>query len=163
MSFDYDAVVVGARVAGASTAMLLARYGHNVLLIDRATMPSDTVSTHAILRSGVLQLQRWGMLDSVIESGAPPIRDVTLGFDDERIQIDVRPDYGVEALAAPRRYVIDNLLVEAAVGSGAEFRSRDPRKTSTPSAVNMPRTPAITSAPPKRSTMPDMSVSAPRT
>lgn len=122
MSLDYDAVVVGARVAGASTAMLLARYGHSVLLIDRATMPSDTVSTHAILRSGVLQLQRWGMLDSVIEAGAPPIRSVTLGFADERIRIDVRPDYGVEALAAPRRYVIDNLLVEAAIESGAEFR-----------------------------------------
>lgn len=122
MSFDYDAVVVGARVAGASTATLLARYGRKVLLVDRATMPSDTVSTHAILRSGVLQLQRWGILDSVIDSGAPPIRNVTLGFGDERIHIEVRPDYGVAALVAPRRYVLDNLLVEAAVESGAEFR-----------------------------------------
>lgn len=122
MSFDYDAVVVGARVAGASTAMLLARYGHKVLLVDRATMPSDTVSTHAILRSGVLQLQRWGILDSVTASGTPPIRDVTLGFGGERIHIQLRPDYGVEALVAPRRHVLDNLLVEAAVKSGVEFR-----------------------------------------
>ncbi len=53
MSNDYDVIVVGARVAGASTAMLLARQGHRVLLLDRATMPSDTVSTHALLRSGV--------------------------------------------------------------------------------------------------------------
>lgn len=122
VAFDYEAIVVGARVAGASTAMLLARYGHRVLLVDRASMPSDTVSTHAILRSGVLQLQRWGLLDSVVESGAPPIRKVTLGFDEERIEIDVRPDHGVEALIAPRRYVLDSLLVDAAGDSGAEFR-----------------------------------------
>lgn len=58
ISPDYDVIVVGARVAGASTAMLLARRGHRVLMVDRATMPSDVVSTHAILRSGILQLSR---------------------------------------------------------------------------------------------------------
>ena len=71
MSPDYDVIVVGARVAGASTAMLLARRGHRVLLLDRAGMPSDTMSTHAMLRTGVLQLTRWGLIDRVVGGGYP--------------------------------------------------------------------------------------------
>ena len=75
-TLDADVIVVGARCAGAATAMLLAAAGHDVLLVDRATFPSDTLSTHAIARSGVVQLQRWGLLPSVLATGAPPIRDV---------------------------------------------------------------------------------------
>jgi flavin-dependent dehydrogenase len=118
---DYDVVVVGARVAGASTAMLLARQGHRVLLVDRATMPSDTVSTHAILRTGVLQLTRWGLLDRVEGAGTPPVSHITLGFGDERIPFRVKDEYGVSHLYAPRRILLDRLLTEAAVEAGVEF------------------------------------------
>ena len=59
----YDAIVVGARCAGSPTAMLLARRGYRVLLVDRATFPSDTVSTHLIHPPGVSILKRWGLLD----------------------------------------------------------------------------------------------------
>ena len=121
MSNDYDVIVVGARVAGASTAMLLARHGHSVLLLDRATMPSDTVSTHALLRTGVLQLTRWGLADRVLGAGAPPIRQVMLGFGDERIGFDLKDDFGIESLLAPRRIVLDAILVRAALETGVDF------------------------------------------
>ena len=124
MSHDYDVIVVGARVAGASTAMLLARSGHRVLVVDRAPMPSDTLSTHAILRTGVLQLSRWGVLNEVIAAGTPPIRDITLGFGEERIPFQVKPDFGIDTLYAPRRHLLDAILVKAAEGAGAEFRER---------------------------------------
>ena len=70
-------VVVGARVAGSATAMLLARLGHDVVVVDQASFPSDTVSTHSIARSGMVQLRRWSLLDQVLDSGAPAIRQVT--------------------------------------------------------------------------------------
>jgi 2-polyprenyl-6-methoxyphenol hydroxylase-like FAD-dependent oxidoreductase len=119
---EYDVIVVGARVAGASVAMLLAQRGHRVLLLDRASMPSDVVSTHAVLRSGVLQLTRWGLLEKVIAAGTPPIKDITLGFGDERIRFEVKAEYGVDTLYAPRRHVLDGIILEAAISAGAEFR-----------------------------------------
>ena len=121
MTLDYDVIVVGARVAGASTAMLLARRGHRVLMVDRVKMPSDVVSTHAILRSGVLQLTRWGVLDRVIAAGTPPVRDITLGFGEERIPFRVRAEHGVDTLYAPRRHILDTILVEAAREAETEF------------------------------------------
>ncbi len=121
---DYDVIVVGARVAGASTAMLLARQGHRVLMVDRASMPSDVVSTHAVLRTGVLQLARWGVLDQVVEAGTPPVRNITLGFGDERIRFQVKAECDVDTLYAPRRHLLDNILVEAAQDAGADFAGR---------------------------------------
>lgn len=121
MRYDYDVIVVGARVAGASTGMLLSRQGHRVLIVDRASMPSDTVSTHAMLRTGVLQLTRWGVLDRMIDAGTPPIRNITLGFGDERIKFEVREEFGIDTLYAPRRFVLDGALLETACDEGAEF------------------------------------------
>ena len=69
----YDAIVVGARCAGSPTAMLLARKGHKVLLLDRAGFPSDTLSTHYIPQVGVAYLTRWGLLERLVASGCPPI------------------------------------------------------------------------------------------
>ena len=122
--FDCDVLVVGGRVAGASTAMLLARAGHKVVLVDRAQLPSDTVSTHAVLRSGVLQLSRWGVLDGVLEAGTPPVRRITLGFGADQVGFDVKAEYGVEALVAPRREVLDAVLLEAAVEAGVNAYDR---------------------------------------
>ena len=111
--------MVGARYAGAATAMLLAAAGHDVLLVDRATFPSDTLSTHAIARSGVVQLQRWGLLPSVLATGAPPIRDVAFHVDGATISRTFMEHAGVDLMVAPRRYVLDALLIEEAQRAGA--------------------------------------------
>ena len=123
MSTGYDVVVVGGRVAGASTAMLLARAGARVALVDRAAYGTDTVSTHGLMRAGVLQLSRWGLLDSVVAAGTPPIRRTLFHYaDGESVQISIRPSAGVDALYAPRRLVLDRILVDAAAEAGAEVR-----------------------------------------
>ncbi len=120
MSNRYDVVIVGARCAGAATAMLLARGGAKVLLIDRQPLGSDTLSTHALMRPAVWLLDQWGVLDGVRRSGAPPIRRTTFHYGEEVLPIDIASDGGVDALYAPRRTVLDRLLVEAAVEAGAE-------------------------------------------
>jgi flavin-dependent dehydrogenase len=117
---DYDAVVVGARVAGAATAMLLGRAGWRVLLVDRAPIGGDTVSTHALLRGGVLQLHRWGLLDAVRASGTPALRHARFHYGDETVALDIRAGDGVDALFAPRRTVLDPLLVRAARDAGVD-------------------------------------------
>jgi flavin-dependent dehydrogenase len=121
MSTDYDVVVVGGRVAGASTAMLLARAGARVALVDRASYGSDTVSTHGFMRAGVMQLSRWGLLDEVAAAGTPPVRRTLFHYaDGESEQVSIRSSGGVDALYAPRRRVLDRILVDAAEEAGAE-------------------------------------------
>ena len=117
----YDVVVVGGRIAGASTALLLARAGAKVVLVDRGRRGSDTVSTHGLMRAGVLQLLRWGVLPDVIAAGTPPVRDVIFHYTDaEPVRVTLRPSAAVDALYAPRRQLIDRLLVDAAAAAGAE-------------------------------------------
>ncbi|HSH99282.1 MAG TPA: FAD-dependent monooxygenase, partial [Reyranella sp.] len=74
----YDAIVVGARCAGASLALLLARRGRRVMVLDRARFPSDTVSTHFLWPRTTAALARWGLLDSLAATGCPPIETVTM-------------------------------------------------------------------------------------
>jgi len=118
----YDAIIVGARAAGAATAMLLARRGLRVLAVDRARYGSDTVSTHALMRTAVLQLHRWGLLDQVKASGAPPISRVMFHYPGQSVPVDIAPSDGVDALYAPRRTVLDTILANAAREAGAEVR-----------------------------------------
>ena len=115
----HDVAVVGARAGGAATAMLLARMGHDVVMLDRATFPSDTLSTHSIARSGVVQLRRWGLLDDVLASGAPAIRQVTFHTADGPDTRPVKERAGVDLLVAPRRHVLDTIVARAAVDAGA--------------------------------------------
>lgn len=123
MSSAYDVVVVGARVAGASTALLLARAGARVALVDRAPYGTDTVSTHALMRAGVLQLHRWGLLDEIVAGHAPPIRRTTFHYSDgESVELAIRPGAGIAALYAPRRHVLDRILVDAAVAAGVDVQ-----------------------------------------
>jgi 2-polyprenyl-6-methoxyphenol hydroxylase-like FAD-dependent oxidoreductase len=119
----YDVVVVGARVAGAATALHLARAGHDVLIVDRMGPPADTISTHALMRSGVLQLQRANVLDRVVGAGTPEIRQVDLVFGSERVSFPVADKWGVDAYYAPRRTVLDAALLEAAQEAGVTFIS----------------------------------------
>lgn len=117
----YDVVVVGARCAGAATAMLLARAGHRVLVVDRGRYATDTLSTHALMRGAVVQLHRWNLLAAVIAAGTTPVRQATFFYGDESVSVPIAPRDGVEALYAPRRYVLDRLLVDAAAAAGADI------------------------------------------
>ena len=117
----YDAIVVGARCAGSPTAMLLARKGHKVLVVDRATFPSDTVSTHLLHPPGVASLRRWGLLERLTATGCPPID--TYAFDFGPFTISGAPGTDDTPVAyGPRRTVLDKLLVDAAAEAGAEVR-----------------------------------------
>ena len=78
MTSAYDAIVIGARCAGSPVAMLLARKGYKVLAIDRATFPSDTISTHLIHPPGMEALKRWGLDDAIVATGCPPIDIYTM-------------------------------------------------------------------------------------
>jgi 2-polyprenyl-6-methoxyphenol hydroxylase-like FAD-dependent oxidoreductase len=118
----YDVVVVGARAAGAATAYLLARHGLHVLLVDRSRYGADTLSTHALMRGGVLQLTRWGLLDAVIAADTPAVRRTTFRYAEDVVPIIIKSSYGVDALYAPRRTVLDPILVDAAAGAGADVR-----------------------------------------
>jgi flavin-dependent dehydrogenase len=116
----HEVVVVGGRVAGSAVAMLLARLGRDVVVVDQASLPSDTVSTHSIARSGVVQLRRWELLDEVLASGAPAIRQVTFNAAGESTTRTIKAKAGVDFLVAPRRYVLDTILATAAEHAGAE-------------------------------------------
>lgn len=117
----YDVVIVGARCAGASLAMLLARNGHRVALVDRASFPSDTMSTHFLWQRGAARLHAWGLLDALESRGCTPIDQIE--FDVGPVQLHgIGPPVGaVHCTYCPRRTVLDGLLVEAATGAGAEL------------------------------------------
>jgi 2-polyprenyl-6-methoxyphenol hydroxylase-like FAD-dependent oxidoreductase len=117
----YDAIIVGARCAGSPTAMLLARKGYRVLVVDRATFPSDTISTHVAQPLAVAALARWGLAGRLAATGCPPIHTYTFDFGPFTIAgapgtIDSPVAY------CPRRTVLDKLLVDAAAEAGAEIR-----------------------------------------
>lgn len=118
----YDVIVVGARCGGAPAAMQFARAGHKVLLLDRATFPSDKLSTLYIQQPGVLQLRRWGLLDAVRATGCPPLDHVVYQLGDIRVAGCADPYEGITAAYAPRRYLLDQILVDGAVAAGVEFR-----------------------------------------
>ncbi|GHD87310.1 NAD(P)/FAD-dependent oxidoreductase [Streptomyces naganishii] len=120
----YDVIVVGARCAGASTALLLARAGHRVLMLDKSAYGSDVLSTHLVHQPGVAALARWGLLERVRASGCPPLKRTVYEVADIRIEGCARGVEGQRTGFAPRRRVLDPVLVDAAVEAGVEFRDR---------------------------------------
>jgi 2-polyprenyl-6-methoxyphenol hydroxylase-like FAD-dependent oxidoreductase len=118
----YDAIILGARVAGSPTAMLLARKGYRILLVDRATFPSDTMSTHQVQMPGGIALKRWGLLDAVVATGIDVAHHVQLDNDGVVVKGEFPTVDGVAGVYSPRRYLLDNILVGAAVAAGAELR-----------------------------------------
>ena len=120
----YDAVIAGARCAGAATALLIARAGGRVLVLDQGAHGSDTLSTHALMRGAVVQLQRWGVLQPIEAAGTPPIRSTTFSYADRDVTVAIEPKYGVSALYAPRRALLDRVLADAAMEAGVEIRYR---------------------------------------
>lgn len=119
----YDVIVVGARCAGAPTAMLAARAGLSVLMLERATFPSDTISTHWMLHGAVQHLTEWGLLDRLVESGCPPIEHLSIDYDGIVIEGTPTTATGTARTFAPRRQVLDALLVEGAINAGVELRT----------------------------------------
>ena len=121
MGKAFDVIVVGARCAGSPTAMLLARKGYRVLAVDRASFPSDTISTHILHPLSVEAISRWGLLDCLVATGCPPIH--TYSFDFGPFTIAGVPGTDKNPVAyCPRRTILDKLLVDAAAESGAEIR-----------------------------------------
>jgi flavin-dependent dehydrogenase len=119
----YDAIVVGARCAGSPTAMLLARKGYRVLLLDRADFPSDTVSTHMVWQSGGSRLRRWGLMERLLATGCRRPSRMTLDFGNGLVLSGTPPAFGgEEVFVGPRRTVLDKLLLDAAIEDGVEFR-----------------------------------------
>ena len=117
MSTDYDAIVVGARCGGSPTAMLLARDGYRVLLVDKATFPSDTMSTHLAHPPAVAALDRWGILDKLEATNCPPITRYSFDFGPVTVAGTPHAANGTDRAYCPRRIVLDALLVEAAAAS----------------------------------------------
>lgn len=123
-SESFDIIVVGARCAGSPVAMLLARAGCRVLLVDRDEFPSDTISTHLIHPVGMARLRRWGLRDRLIGTGCPSVEQYV--FDLGPFTLAGRPDpIGEDAVAfGPRRTILDTVLIEAAAGAGVEIRTQ---------------------------------------
>ena len=121
MTKALDVIVVGMRCAGSPTAMLLARKGYRVLAVDRATFPSDTVSTHILHPLGAAALSRWGLLDRLMATGCPSIH--TYAYDFGPFTIEGAPGTDEAPVGyCPRRTILDQQLVEAAAQAGAEIR-----------------------------------------
>jgi len=118
----YDVIIVGTRVAGAATALLLARRGLKVLAVDRATFPSDTLSTHQVQVPGCAALARWGLLDQVLAAGTPPTRTVRFDQGTAAFSASIREFEGVDLMCSPRRLLLDTILVDTARQAGAEVR-----------------------------------------
>lgn len=123
---DYDFIIIGARVAGAATARLLAHGGARVLVVERGKLGADTLSTSYLMRGAVVQLHRWGIVPALIAAGTPAVRTTHFHFASGTLPVDIRPAGDFNALYAPRRTLLDPLLVAAARAAGAdvEFGTR---------------------------------------
>jgi flavin-dependent dehydrogenase len=121
---NYDVIIVGARCAGAPLAMLLARQGRRVLVLDRAQFPSDTVSTHFMSPRTTAALARWDLLDALAATGCPAIDVVNLHFGEVQLRGRPQPVEGTSAMFCPRRTILDKLLVDAARDAGAQIHER---------------------------------------
>jgi 2-polyprenyl-6-methoxyphenol hydroxylase-like FAD-dependent oxidoreductase len=102
--------------------MLLAHRGYRVLLLDRASFPSDAVSAHHVTVPGVARLARWGLLEAVAASGCPPIRRMTIRLGDHAFCGTPAPVDGISEQYCVRRTILDTILVDAAAEAGAEVR-----------------------------------------
>ncbi|MEV4418392.1 FAD-dependent monooxygenase [Patulibacter sp. NPDC049589] len=119
-----DVVIVGARCAGTAAAVPLARAGHDVIVVDKARFPADTMSTHVLVPNGVQELQLMGALQKILALNPSRTRYLTLHDGDVQICERFRPFSGIDyGLCIPRDQQ-DVLLVEAARDAGADVRER---------------------------------------
>ncbi|MFE0174988.1 NAD(P)/FAD-dependent oxidoreductase [Streptomyces sp. NPDC059002] len=118
----YDVIVIGARCAGSPAAMLFARQGYRVLLLEKARFPQDTLSSHYIHQPGVALLDRWGLLDEIRAAGSRPIDHQSYEGPGVRLEGFSLPVDGHRTTYAPRRFVLDPILAGGAVASGVDFQ-----------------------------------------
>jgi flavin-dependent dehydrogenase len=118
----YDAIIVGTRCAGSPTAMLLARKGYKVLAVDKASFPSNTISTHYLHLPAIVRLKRWNLLDRVQALDCPPVTKAMIDFDGLLLAGQPPALEGITEEYCIRRTILDKLLVDAAVESGVELR-----------------------------------------
>ena len=118
----YDAIVIGARCAGSPTAMLLARKGYQVLLLERAALLSDVPRGHVIMPTGTALLKQWGLLDRVLASNCPPIAQLTIDLGPFALSAPPMLADDDAPICAPRHGILDRILADAAVEAGAELR-----------------------------------------
>jgi 2-polyprenyl-6-methoxyphenol hydroxylase-like FAD-dependent oxidoreductase len=132
---DDDIIVVGGRCAGAPTAMLLAQAGFKVRVIERSAQLGDTLSGHMVKPAGTTRLQAWGLLDAVLDTGAPPVRSGRAWLAGQPVgeltsmASEVRADDGaarVAPAAGPRRSALDPVLLEGARQAGAAVDMGNP-------------------------------------
>ncbi|MFN4141979.1 NAD(P)/FAD-dependent oxidoreductase [Aestuariivirga sp.] len=116
----FDAVVIGGRVAGSAAALGLASAGARVLIVEREAELGDTLSTHALMRPAVELLGRWGLIHPLVKAGTPWVREARFQYGQERVVVPVKPSAVAEGLLAPRRWLLDRMLFDAAVSAGAE-------------------------------------------
>jgi flavin-dependent dehydrogenase len=122
LSNEYDALIVGGRAAGGSLALLLARQGRRVLVVDRDEFPSDTMSTHFMSLAAVGALKRLGVLDDILAAGFRRVTRHRTWIDDCCFEGPAGPA-GMFSLC-PRRIVLDSTLLDHAVRAGAQFEQR---------------------------------------
>ncbi len=120
----YDVIVIGARCAGSPTAMLFARQGYRVLLLEKAKFPQDTLSSHYLHSQGVALLDRWGLLDELRATDVQPITHQVYEAPGVRVEGFSLPINGLRTTYAPRRYVLDPILAAGACGPGRSSSSR---------------------------------------
>lgn len=119
----YDIIVVGARCAGSPAAMLLAKKGYKVLLLDRSSFPSDKpLSTHYLLPNAIAALKRFGLLEKLQQSNCPPLKETLVDWGSGRFCSQHPPVEGLSEGYCPRRYILDQILLEGALEAGVEFR-----------------------------------------
>jgi len=121
MDKEFDVVVVGGRCAGSPLATLLARAGLSVALVEQATFPRDTLSTHVFESAALAFLNRLGLLSALRATGAPIVNHVDArqeGFQ-ARMPLPQQPG-DVGGAMSVRRLLLDPILAEAAAEAGAE-------------------------------------------
>ena len=92
-----------------------------MLVVDHDRPGTDTMSTHALMRGALMQLQRWGLLGELAAQATPPVKSTSFIYADGQGDVDIRRSGGIDALRAPRRTVLDPVIVAAARRAGARF------------------------------------------
>lgn len=117
-----DAVVVGARCAGSTLALALAKRGWDVILVDRATFPSETVSTHLIFPNTLARFEELGVLGTLLGAHEVPLLEFRIVGLGQEIAGPFTPIGGFDRCAAPRRSALDKALLDTALTAGAQGR-----------------------------------------